>query len=137
MNDDTNVEDFNPKCLYGISTRRFTSWTDSNLGRRFWSCYNYREYGNCGFFRWSDPSICARSKVIIPGLLRRTRDLEMRLLEINGFEGNDTSVSPNFANEELSSRGAMRRNWFCVVVIAVGIVLFVGKKLLEICKMYL
>ncbi|KAK3206725.1 hypothetical protein Dsin_020771 [Dipteronia sinensis] len=81
--------------------------------------------------RWTDPPTCARLKVIIHGLLRRIRDLEMRSLETNGCEGNDTSVCPVVANEEVSYRGGMRRNWFCVVVVAIGIVLFVGKKLLE------
>ena len=75
--------------------------------------------------------MCARSKVIIPGLLRRIRELEMRSLESNGFEGPDTFVSPVVVNEEVSSRGAMRRILWCVVVVAVGIVLCLGKKLLE------
>ena len=33
----------------------------------------------CGFFRWIDPPMCARSKTIIPGLLRKIRELERRL----------------------------------------------------------
>ncbi|KAK3229136.1 hypothetical protein Dsin_001017 [Dipteronia sinensis] len=110
MNDDTDVGDLNPKCLCEISARHFTSWTDSNPGRHFWGFYNYRGYGNCRFFRWSDPPMCARLKVIIPGLLRRIRDFGMRSWETNGFEGNDTSVSPVVGNEEVSSRGGMRRN---------------------------
>ncbi|KAK2635806.1 hypothetical protein Ddye_030598 [Dipteronia dyeriana] len=107
MNNDTDVGSFNPKCLCGISARHFTYCTDSNPGGRFWGCYNYRGYGNCGFFRWSDPPMCARSKVIIPGLLRRIQDLEMRSLKTNGFEGvegNDTSVAPVVSNEEVNCR---------------------------------
>ncbi|KAK4838837.1 hypothetical protein QYF36_016842 [Acer negundo] len=101
MNDETNVGDLNPKCFCGITARRFTSWTDSNSGRCFWGCYNYRQgYGNCGFFRWYDPPMCAMSKVIIHGLLRRILDVEMRSLETNGIEGNNTFVSPIVANEE-------------------------------------
>ena len=49
----------------------------------------------------------------------------MRSLETNGFEGNDTFVSPVVANEEVSFRGGMRRNLCRVVVVALG------KKLLE------
>ncbi|PON67760.1 hypothetical protein TorRG33x02_263550 [Trema orientale] len=33
-------------------------------------------YGGCGFFYWVDPEMCERSKRVIPGLLRRIRDLE-------------------------------------------------------------
>ncbi|KAK2657103.1 hypothetical protein Ddye_010155 [Dipteronia dyeriana] len=83
---------------------------------------------------WSDPPMRARSKVTIPGLLRRIRDLEMRSLESNGFEGvegNNTSVAPVVSNEEVNCRGQIRRNWLCVVVVAVGIVMCVWKKLLE------
>ncbi|KAK1588074.1 hypothetical protein Q3G72_019605 [Acer saccharum] len=90
-----------------------------------------KDYENCGFFKWYDPPMCARSKVIIPGLPRRIRDLEMRSLETNGFEGPDTSVSPVVANEEVSSKGAMRRILCCVMVVAVGIVLCLGKKILK------
>ncbi|KAK2641010.1 hypothetical protein Ddye_022773 [Dipteronia dyeriana] len=45
----------------------------------------------CRFFSWYDPPICARSKKNILELLRRIRDLEMRLGEENGFEGIGTS----------------------------------------------
>ena len=55
----------------------------------------------------------------------------MRSLETNGFEGPDTSVSQVVANEEVSSRGAVRRILYWVVVVAVGIVLCLGKNLLE------
>ncbi|KAK2640548.1 hypothetical protein Ddye_028343 [Dipteronia dyeriana] len=133
MNDDTDIGYLNPKCLCGISARRFTFWTDSNprrlLGVAIIIGYGY---GNCGFFRWSDHPICVRSKVIIPGLLRRIQDLEMRSLETNGFEGvegNNTYVSPVVGIEEVSYRGGMRRDWFYVTVIAIWIVMFVGKKL--------
>ena len=30
----------------------------------------------CGFFQWIDPSVCGRSKEIIPGLLRMVRITE-------------------------------------------------------------
>ncbi|KAK1567840.1 hypothetical protein Q3G72_017339 [Acer saccharum] len=63
-----------------------------------------------------DPPMCAKSKVIILGLLRRIRDLEMRSLETNSFEGPDTSVSPVVANEDVSSKGAIRRILWCGVL---------------------
>ncbi|KAK1581344.1 hypothetical protein Q3G72_005149 [Acer saccharum] len=107
MDDETDVGDLNPKCLCGMPARHFTSWIDSNPGRHFWATI---------IIGWSDPPMCARSKVIIPRLLRRIRDLEMRSLETNSFEGPDTSVSPVVANEEVSSRGAMRRILWCGVL---------------------
>ncbi|TXG59939.1 hypothetical protein EZV62_014512 [Acer yangbiense] len=117
MRDCLDLGDLNPKCLCGTSARRFTSWTNSNLGRRFWGFYNFRKDVNCGFFRWYDPLMCARSKIIIPELLRRIQDLEMRSWETNGFEGNDKSYTFIYAavvNEEVSSRGGMRRNWYSI-----------------------
>ncbi|PON61596.1 Zinc finger, GRF-type [Parasponia andersonii] len=53
-----------------------TSWTNENPRRRFKLCRKVRTYGGCGFFYWVDPKMYERSKRIIPGLLRRIRDLE-------------------------------------------------------------
>ncbi len=57
----------------------------------------------CGFFRWYDPPICARSKMVIPGLLRRIEELQMRLGENNGFEGIERNSTLDSAMEEVSS----------------------------------
>ena len=35
--------------------------------------------GACGFFSWVDPPLCTRVRQIIPGLLRRTNDLQAKL----------------------------------------------------------
>ena len=67
--------------------------------------------------------MCAWSKKIIPGLLRRIRELEMRLEENNGFHGIDTTQT-TLEDEEVSSAAAgvrinpgnRRRNWFIVLV---------------------
>ncbi|KAM7459313.1 hypothetical protein LguiA_036307 [Lonicera macranthoides] len=58
--------------------RMVTSWTDLNPGRRFLTCGNTEKMQNndCGFFRWVDPSMCERSRVVIPGLLRRINTIE-------------------------------------------------------------
>ena len=39
---------------------------------------NVHENG-CGFFRWYDPPICPRSKIIIPGLVRKIHELESQV----------------------------------------------------------
>ncbi|KAK3206901.1 hypothetical protein Dsin_020947 [Dipteronia sinensis] len=115
MSDGLDLGDLYPKCLSGTSVRRFTSWTYSNSRRRFWGCSNFRGDSNCGFFRWYGPPMCARSKLIIPGLLRRIRELEMGSSETNVLEANDKSYASVFAvviNEEVSYAGGLRRNWF-------------------------
>ena len=78
MSDGLDLGDVYPVYVCGKRAYIYTSWTDSNPRRRFWGCTNYRGDLNCGFFRWFDPPICARSKQIIPRLLRRLRELEMR-----------------------------------------------------------
>ncbi|KAK0579705.1 hypothetical protein LWI29_030142 [Acer saccharum] len=88
------------------------------FGKTFLGLLLFSGVANCGFFRWYDPSMCARSKIIILGLFKRIRDLELRSWETNGFEGNDRSytfVSAAVVNEEVSFEGGIRRNWFCVI----------------------
>ncbi|CAL8115335.1 unnamed protein product [Prunus armeniaca] len=55
-----------------------TSWTTSNLGRRFLVCpksKGSREKG-CRFFQWFDAKMCEHSKSLIPGLLRKIDRVE-------------------------------------------------------------
>ena len=83
----------------------------------------------------------ARSKKIIPGLLRRIRELETKMREENGFGGIGTSstyVSTFGVDEEVSSVGkrkkqngdSRRRKSFGVMVLAIGILFVVVKKCL-------
>ncbi|XP_017245521.1 uncharacterized protein LOC108217189 [Daucus carota subsp. sativus] len=67
-----------PNCRCGTAAALKTSWTDSNPGRRFWGCMRFKDNRSnaCNFHQWFDPPMCARSKAIIPGLLRRIRNLE-------------------------------------------------------------
>ncbi|GER38052.1 GRF zinc finger family protein [Striga asiatica] len=62
-----------------------TAWTPANAGRRYFDCAEKA----CRFWNWFDPPMCARSKEIIPGLLRKINRLEA--------ETNRHSVEP--ANE--------------------------------------
>ncbi|PWA39777.1 zinc finger, GRF-type [Artemisia annua] len=57
-----------------------TSWTSANPGRRFYGCPD--EGSSCRWIGWYDPKMCARSRMIIPGLLRGRNELE-EILEVS------------------------------------------------------
>ncbi|GJZ64355.1 zinc finger, GRF-type containing protein [Tanacetum coccineum] len=61
-------------CGCGNEDKIKTSWTDRNLGRRFYGCR--MEATNCGFFGWVDPPMCERSLDVIPRLLKAKNVLE-------------------------------------------------------------
>ena len=69
--------------------------------------------------------------MVIPRLLRRIQELEMRLGEYNDFEGigrNSTLVS---AMEEVSSTNRVNqesrgRNWFGLLILVTGILFVIG-----------
>ncbi|KAK4427179.1 hypothetical protein Salat_1486800 [Sesamum alatum] len=90
------------QCCYDEVMELKTSRTNANPGRRFrgFSCANVRLLYLCLFvdiitmtvnfistsqgfycdsFCWVDPPMCERSKVVIPGLLRRLDALESRM----------------------------------------------------------
>ncbi|KAG5525179.1 hypothetical protein RHGRI_031753 [Rhododendron griersonianum] len=70
-------------CYCGKVGKTTTSWTDSNPGRRFIGCESYGKAGACGYFEWVDPPMCARSRVVIPGLIRSNGRLEAQLKRQN------------------------------------------------------
>lgn len=68
-------------CWCGKAATIRTSWTDSNPGRRFSMCAakvreTKRGFKGCEFWAWFDPAMCARSKAVIPGLLKSRNKLE-------------------------------------------------------------
>ncbi|CAA0839001.1 Unknown protein [Striga hermonthica] len=65
-------------CHCGQRTVIRTSWKDTNPGRRFESCLNY-EHSGCDYFDWFDPPMCRRSKMIIPGLLRKMNERQTEI----------------------------------------------------------
>ncbi|KAK2656204.1 hypothetical protein Ddye_009256 [Dipteronia dyeriana] len=109
-----NVRDFYPRCFCGRRAKCYTYWTDSTQEDVSEAAQIFQGDVRCRFFSWYDPPICARSKKMIPRLLRRIRELEMRLGEENGFEGIGTSstyVSTVGAtvDDEVSSAGKIRK----------------------------
>ncbi|KAI5330075.1 hypothetical protein L3X38_029472 [Prunus dulcis] len=70
-------------CDYGGAIKRWTSWTDSNPGRRFEACENnWKNRGKGHYWEWVDEEICPQGKEVLPGLLRRMRGMEQELNQI-------------------------------------------------------
>nr|GEY86463.1 zinc finger, GRF-type [Tanacetum cinerariifolium] len=63
------------RCACGLEAVIRTSWTNRNLGRRFYGCPTL-SLTCVNFLRWYDPPMCQRSVQIIPGLLRSRNELE-------------------------------------------------------------
>ncbi|CAB4263051.1 unnamed protein product [Prunus armeniaca] len=76
MSTNRRCEVGHPICHCGNQCRLTTSWTDNNLGRRFWGCADYGVRRGCAFFEWYDPQVCERSKIVISGQLKRLRKEE-------------------------------------------------------------
>ncbi|KAG8387774.1 hypothetical protein BUALT_Bualt02G0056200 [Buddleja alternifolia] len=82
MSSNSNVSGFvECECRVPQTAQIWTSWMPDNPGRRFLACKNYKK-GGCGFFSWYDPQMCARSKAIIPGLLRGRNQLESEVVKV-------------------------------------------------------
>ncbi|CAL8995562.1 unnamed protein product, partial [Prunus brigantina] len=69
-------------CECGGAIKRWTSWTYSNLVRKFEACENNRNKGKGHYWEWVDEEICPQGKEVLPGLLRRMRGMEQELNEI-------------------------------------------------------
>ncbi|KAH1047605.1 hypothetical protein J1N35_038389 [Gossypium stocksii] len=59
------------KCHCNKLAPRDTSWSDLNLGRKFYGCLDFQD-GGCDFFKWYDGKMCDRAIE----LLRQLRDSE-------------------------------------------------------------
>ncbi|KAH7843811.1 hypothetical protein Vadar_021024 [Vaccinium darrowii] len=66
----------NQICFCGRLGKISCSWIAANLGRRFVGCERYGKRGACGYFMWVDTPMCARARVVIPGLIRSIGRLE-------------------------------------------------------------
>ncbi|CAH1452835.1 unnamed protein product [Lactuca virosa] len=66
------------RCQCGMLAKSMTSWTQSNPGRRFYTCHNSLDkIRRCGFFRWIDPELPnKRYKAIMYDLHMRLKSIE-------------------------------------------------------------
>ncbi|XP_042395711.1 uncharacterized protein LOC121986018 [Zingiber officinale] len=88
MNDEQG-ETPNISCYCGLRATLWTSWKETNPGRRFFSCPRFRDRG-CGFFLWHDPELSERTKAIINHLKMDNKKLQMEISELkknNSFKG--------------------------------------------------
>ncbi|CAN0899568.1 hypothetical protein LINGRAHAP2_LOCUS20348 [Linum grandiflorum] len=58
-----------------------TSWTEKNPGRRFWKCESTNTRECRYYFKWHDPPVEERLKLVINGLLRRLSKIEQEKLD--------------------------------------------------------
>ncbi|KAG8379460.1 hypothetical protein BUALT_Bualt07G0090800 [Buddleja alternifolia] len=99
-------------CRHPKTARVRTSWTNDNPGRRFKCCAD----GKCDFFTWFDPPMCARSKLIIPGLLRRLNRQEE---EIRKLQQSCKTV------EEVRVQQGQKSHKGCIVLVAIVLMVLV------------
>ncbi|GJX87321.1 hypothetical protein Tco_0339335 [Tanacetum coccineum] len=77
------------RCACGLEAVIMTSWTNRNLGCRFYGCPTLSP--TCvNFLRWYNPPMFQRSVQIIPGLLRSRNELEEILAMVE--ENTDASL---------------------------------------------
>ncbi|KAG6478655.1 hypothetical protein ZIOFF_062099 [Zingiber officinale] len=81
-------------CYCGLRATLQTSWTESNPGRRFFSCPKYRQRG-CDFFLWHDPESSERSKTIINELKRNNKKLILDISELKKCTSCEGTVEYN------------------------------------------
>ncbi|XVF67889.1 hypothetical protein PTKIN_Ptkin10aG0158300 [Pterospermum kingtungense] len=65
-------------CRCGIPVDLRTAWSNQNPRRRFLGCKSYGSPSACGFFRWYDPPMTERARIMIVGLLKKVRSLDSR-----------------------------------------------------------
>ena len=87
----------------------------------------------CGFFHWYDPPMNARSRKVIPGLLRRIRQLEARIddeihneVELSGSSVSSLRMRSNVDSEVNSTLKNKGRIWGIVRLVLLIILLYVG-----------
>lgn len=92
-----------------------TAWTNSNAGRRFYSC------DRCRFFRWLDGPLCERAQLIIPGLLRRIKYLEGQQLQACSDELEGLSLGLKVIEEK---NGSSKLPLALLILTWIGILLY-------------
>nr|KAJ0185615.1 hypothetical protein LSAT_V11C900490130 [Lactuca sativa] len=98
-----------------------TSWTNNNPGRRFWGCPDPNS--SCGFIGWHDEPMCARSKVIIPGLLGTINKLRKAIDDIKEQASKHEKAMEKIKEEETMLRYYLVYSWiFCCCCVGVLVV---------------
>ncbi|TYG86907.1 hypothetical protein ES288_A13G170300v1 [Gossypium darwinii] len=66
-----------PVCFCGDPAKLSMSWSNDNPGRSFFGCNKFgsRFRKPCRFFRWFDPPLTPRSRMVLLGLLKKTEDI--------------------------------------------------------------
>lgn len=66
-------------CHCGLPVKQFTSWTETNPGRRFYRCPRPQGHVQCQYFAWIDSPIYGRGRDVIINLRKEKRELEQQL----------------------------------------------------------
>ncbi|WMV49368.1 hypothetical protein MTR67_042753 [Solanum verrucosum] len=106
------------RCKHGVLLYMQTSWSKSNLGRRFWSCPCYGSK-NCKFFRWRDKEEFDRSsKFILPNLVNKIKELEEEVLR------SQTQINEKVIdnNNGVGSIGRCRCYWKIILCVLICVV---------------
>ncbi|KAK5775269.1 hypothetical protein PVK06_043142 [Gossypium arboreum] len=82
----------NSICYCGILAALWTSWSNDNLGRRFFGCQNYGDRRYFHFFAWFDNLMSPRARIVIIGRHVETTRCSMlrRALEGVSHQGDVT-----------------------------------------------
>ncbi|KAK6158799.1 hypothetical protein DH2020_006113 [Rehmannia glutinosa] len=103
-------------CYCGRRAVLRTSWTDDNPGRRFHACLQYSG-GGCSFFDWEDPPMCRRSRVIIPGLLRKINALKE---DVNALKEDVNALEEEVGGLRRTNRRLVKLVVYLPVIFAVA-----------------
>ncbi|KAG6473655.1 hypothetical protein ZIOFF_067572 [Zingiber officinale] len=124
-------------CNCGLRAILQISWTESNPGRRFFSCPKYKQRG-CGFFSWYDPEPSERSKTIINDLKKNNNKLKLEISELKkctsyegGVEYKDVldDVNNNHVIMQLSDEiCSLNRKFRVAIRVAIVVVAAGGRK---------
>ncbi|KAK4264571.1 hypothetical protein QN277_025730 [Acacia crassicarpa] len=108
-------------CECGLFARLYTSWTEQNLGRRFFGCINYKHGRGYGFFKWHDDEMGARAKDVINELLEHVENLNdgnvgLSIIDEGGVAGNiEQDIATIYANMRKNERRLKQS--FCALFI--------------------
>ncbi|PPD71825.1 hypothetical protein GOBAR_DD31282 [Gossypium barbadense] len=87
------------KCRCNMLALRDTSWSDLNLGKRFYGCSDFWD-GGFDFFKWYDGKMCDRATDLLRqlcdserNLLKDNLALRKNIMDLVAFDGNHNGCS--------------------------------------------